>query len=413
LNGCVGVASSPTWEAFVGALSAPVDTSWGSVPDVDGDGVADAVTGLPGTGDAGGAAYVYKGGPQQLASVTTLTPPAGEWSPPDFGRTVAGAGDIDGDGFPEVLVSSNYDVWMFHGGAGGLSTKATLVVPPLPQMPDEWRAYGLAGVGDVDGDGYGDVAVGTINNVMIGGFVTIYRGGAAGLTASPTQLVIGDWTFGNTLAATDVNGDGYADILAAGTQGVYVFEGGPGGPRNTPILIPVTQLQSNGSSVASAGDVNGDGYGDVLSIDQPYGSTAYPEALLYYGSAVGPGTQPVATSALDSNSNGIGTAAGVGDVNGDGYADYVLTGYYNGSNFYLALGGATGPTLVSQTWKVPTGVSGLYTSFVAAGDVNGDGLGDMLIGAWGATQSVVYLGDKTNGLQAMPSQTLDGGSSAL
>jgi hypothetical protein len=411
-NGCVGIASSPTWEVFIGALSAPVDTSWGSVPDVDGDGVADAVTGLPSTADAGGVVYVYKGGPQQLVPVTTIAPPAGEASPPDFGRTVAGAGDIDGDGFPEVLVSSYYDVWMYHGGAGGLSTEATLVLPPLPQMPNEWRVYGLAGVGDVDGDGYGDVAVGTINNVTIGGWVTIYRGGPAGLTASPTQLVIGDWTFGNTLAATDVNGDGYADILAAGTQGVYVFEGGPGGPRNTPILIPVTQLQSNGSSVASAGDVNGDGYGDVLSVDQPFRSSAVPEALLYFGSAVGPGTQPVVTGA-PGNSAAVGTAAGVGDVNGDGYADFVLTGYYYGSTFYLALGGAMGPSLVSQSWKLPTFAGGAYVTFVGAGDVNGDGLDDMLIGAWGASSSVVYLGDKTNGLQAAPSQTLTGGSSPL
>jgi hypothetical protein len=344
--------------------------------------------------------------------VTTLTPPAGEWSPPDFGRTVAGAGDIDGDGFPEVLVSSNYDVWMFHGGAGGLSTEATLVVPPLSQMPVEWRAYGLAGVGDVDGDGYGDVAVGTVSNVMSGGIVTIYRGGAAGLTASPTQLEIGDWTFGNTLAATDVNGDGYADILAAGTQGVYVFEGGPEGPQNTPILIPVTQPQSNGSFVSSAGDVNGDGYGDVLSVTQPYGSSAVPEALLYYGSAVGPGTQPVVTSAL-GNSNGVGTAAGVGDVNGDGYADFALTGYYGESAVYLALGGATGPVVVSQSWTLPMIANGAWVTLVGAGDVNGDGLGDMLVGAWGATASVVYLGDKKNGFQALPAQALPGGSSPL
>jgi FG-GAP-like repeat len=412
-NGCVGVASSPTWEVFVGALSAPVDTSWGSVPDVDGDGVADAVTGLPGTGDAGGAVYVYKGGPQQLAPVTTITPPAGEWSPPDFGRTVAGAGDIDGDGFPEVLVSSNYDVWMFHGGAGGLSTEATLVVPPLSQMPDEWRAYGLAGVGDVDGDGYGDVAVGTINNVMIGGIVTIYRGGPAGLTASPTQLEIGDWTFGNTLAATDVNGDGYADILASGTQGVYVFMGGPGGPQNTPVLIPVLQPQEQGSFVASAGDMNGDGYGDILAVEQPYSSSVYPGALLYYGSAAGPGTQPVVTNTLLGNGGGAGTVAGVGDVNGDGYADFVLTGYYGESAVYLALGGVKGPVLVSQSWTLPMIANGAWVTLVGAGDVNGDGLDDLLVGAWGASASVVYLGDKTNGFQAMLAQTLPGGYSPL
>jgi hypothetical protein len=164
--------------------------------------------------------------------------------------------------------------------------------------------------------------------------------------------------------------------------------------------------------VASAGDVNGDGYGDVLSVDQPFRSTSVPEVLLYFGSAVGPGTQPVVTGVL-GNSDAVGTAAGVGDVNGDGYADFVLTPQYNGTTFYLALGGATGPALVSHSWSLPMVASGEWVAFVGAGDVNGDGLGDMLVGAYGATGTAVYLGDKTNGLQAMPSQILDGGSSAL
>src|SRR5262249_26336144 len=151
----VGVATSATWEVFVGALSAPVDTWWGSVPDFDGDGIADAVTGSPGTGDAGGAVAVYEGSPKQLASVTPLAPPAGEASAPDFGRFLASAGDIDGDGFPEVLVTTYKDVWVVRGGAAGLSTQPTLVVPSSPTQD----VYSAAGVGDVDGDGYGDVAV--------------------------------------------------------------------------------------------------------------------------------------------------------------------------------------------------------------------------------------------------------------
>jgi hypothetical protein len=405
-NGGVGVASSPTWELFVGALSAPVDTWWGSVPDFDGDGIADALTGTAGIGDAG-AVYVYEGGPMQLSAVTTLAPPS-SGTPDYYGQFLASAGDIDGDGFPEVLVNTSYEVFMYRGGAMGLSTQATLVTPSAANQ----RTESASGVGDVDGDGYGDVAVAVYINPMFGGVITIYRGSATGLSASPTQLSIGDWGFGDSLAATDVNGDGYGDFVTAGTEGLYVFEGGPGGPRTTPVIIPFALYASQGYFVSSAGDVNGDGYGDVLSIETSNQSSIGSEALLYFGSAAGPGTQPQVFTSLGGDSNsGVGVAVGVGDVNGDGYADCAMMGEYSANGIYLALGGASGPTMVSHAWPFPT-MSGSPTSFAAAGDVNGDRVDDMLVGGLG-NASYVYLGDRTNDLQMMPSQTLMGGGSPL
>jgi hypothetical protein len=407
-NGAVGVTSSATWEVFVGALSAPVDTWWGSVPDFDGDGIADAVTGSPGTGDAGGAVEVYAGSPKQLASVTTLAPPAGEASPPDFGRLLAGAGDIDGDGFPEVLVYTTKDVWMVRGGAAGLSTQPTLVVPSASNQ----YVYSAAGVGDVNGDGYGDVAVAAYLTTTYEAIITIYRGSATGLSASPNQLAIFDWGFGSSLATTDVNGDGFSDIVTAGSYGVYVFEGAPGGPRNTPSLIPYAVPANYGYAVSSAGDVNGDGYGDVLSVESPHDQSPFSQALLFFGSAAGPGTQPFVTSALPANGSDVGAAAGVGDVNGDGYADFALVAMNDQSSIYLALGGAAGPTLVSHAWQLP--VTPTYSVTLAgAGDVNGDGLDDVLVGNQGPGASYVYFGDGTLDLQKSPSQTIAGGSSPL
>jgi hypothetical protein len=404
-NGGVGVASSPTWEMFVGALSAPVDTSWGSVPDFDSDGIADAVTGSPNTSDAG-ALSVYEGSPMQLTAVTTLGPPSGEASPRWFGQFLASAGDIDGDGFPEVLVTSGYDdVWMYRGGAMGLSTQAMLLIPSAANQ----NVFGASGVGDLDGDGYGDVAVAVYLNPSLGASITIYRGSATGLTASPNQLSSADWGFGRSFAPTDVNGDGYGDFVTAGYEGLYVFEGGPGGVRKTPVVIPFAQYASNGYFVSSAGDVNGDGYGDVVTVET-IGHGSDSEALLYFGSAAGPRTQPLVTTDLGNN-NGVGAAAGVGDINGDGYADYAMMGQYSPSGIYLALGGASGPSLVSNSWPLPTSASTI--AFAAPGDVNGDGVDDVLVGDLGHDATYVYLGDRTKDLQMMPSQTLTGGGSPL
>jgi hypothetical protein len=407
-NGGVGVASSATWELFVGALSAPVDTWWGSIPDFDGDGLADAVTGSPSSVDAGGAVAVYEGSPKQLASVTTLAPPAGEAAPPEFGQSLASAGDVDGDGFPELLVTTYEDVWMFRGGAAGLSTQPTSVVPSTTTQ----NVYTAAGVGDVDGDGYGDVAVAAYSTKTFITTITIYRGSATGLSASPAQLSIFDWGFGRSLATTDVNGDGYSDVVTAGSYGVYVFEGAPGGPRNTPHLVPYADPANYGYAVSSAGDVNGDGYGDLVSVESPLHQSPFSQALLFFGSAAGPGTQPLVWTGLLTNDSGVGAADGVGDINGDGYADIALLAANDSSKFCLALGGAAGPTLVTHAWPLPVTPSYAVT-LAGAGDVNGDGLADVLVGNQGSGATYVYLGDGTVDLQTSPSQTIAGGSSPL
>jgi hypothetical protein len=117
-------------------------------------------------------------------------------------------------------------------------------------------------------------------------------------------------------------------------------------------------------------------------------------------------------SSLGPYNEGVGVVGGVGDVNGDGYADYAMVAEYSANGIYLAIGGALGPVLVSHAWPLPT-MSSAPTSFAAAGDVNGDGVDDMLVGGLGPNASYVYLGDRTNDLPMMPSQTLMGGGSPL
>jgi hypothetical protein len=143
----------------------------------------------------------------------------------------------------------------------------------------------------------------------------------------------------------DVNGDGYADlIVGASSQDnpetnegqAYVFFGSATGPSLTPDVTldnPLDQAHGSfGFSVASAGDVNGDGYADLIvgasSQDNP--ETNEGQAYVYFGSATGPSVTPDVTldNPLDQANGYFGrSVASAGDVNGDGYADLIVGAY--------------------------------------------------------------------------------------
>jgi hypothetical protein len=162
-----------------------------------------------------------------------------------------------------------------------------LLTGPSPTLTGEAFSsfgYAVATAGDVNGDGYSDVIVGapTINTDT--GRAYVFLGDAAGLATTPATTLIGEGTqnwFGWSVAtAGDVNGDGYADVVvgahryASYTGRAYTYLGGPGGVGT----VAATTLTGEGTgdqfawSVATAGDVNGDGYSDVVIGADAYGS---------------------------------------------------------------------------------------------------------------------------------------------
>jgi hypothetical protein len=435
VDGIAGAAVSPVWEFFVGARSAAVDTSWGTVADVNGDGFADALIGDPGAIVDGtpfaGEVSVYLGGAAGLSSTpTTLQAPfAGSF--PELGTSVASAGDVNGDGFADVIAGapeasgeSPGAAYLYLGGPAGVSATPTKIPAPANEASFGWS---VSSAGDVNGDGYADVAV-----LALQRNVYVYLGGSSGLSPTPTA-VGGSQSSSASAGACDVNGDGFGDLVlgspgSTGSGGVAetgsasVYLGGTSGLPQTPIALfgPATPYEWLGYTVACAGDVNGDGYAD-LAIGAP------GEAPAVYVFLGGPGGPSQSQPALNNPSttlygltspveyNFAGSLGAAGDVNGDGYDDLLVGAPGNAGNegaAFLYLGGAGG--LSSTPVALPPGANtGYFGRFLAGGgDLNGDKFDDVLVSAPLANTIVVFLGS-SGGLSPAPPLTSESGPAAL
>ena len=177
-----GTTPSATWEMTVGARSAPIVASWGTTPDVNGDGFADVLVGAVGGGygDAG-RAYVYlggQGGPAQSPATILTGDAPGRY----FGGSVASAGDVNGDGFADVVIGSvgasggSGQMYLHLGGATGLASSPATTITGNDGFTSNFGGS-VASAGDVNGDGYADVVVGAYS-AAAGGRAYLFLGGA-------------------------------------------------------------------------------------------------------------------------------------------------------------------------------------------------------------------------------------------
>jgi hypothetical protein len=157
----------------------------------------------------------------------------------------------------------------------------------------------LASAGDVDGDGFADMIFGAPSDgddYIVTGGAFLYFGGAGGLTKSavplPRPTADTGTQFGVLVAgAGDVDGDGHADLLAATEVGSYLYFGSPGGPSKLPLalMIPGGANNSGGEgALAGGGDIDGDGFAEVL-VGSPWANGNLGNAFVYMGGSKGPG----------------------------------------------------------------------------------------------------------------------------
>ncbi len=367
----------------------------------------------------------------------------GEDADDNSGISVAGAGDVNGDGYDDVLIGAYLDddggndagqTYLILGNATGWAMDIDLSnvdASFIGEDGGDWSGRSVAGVGDVNGDGYDDILIGAWGDDDGGsgaGQTYLILGKASGW-AMDADLANADASFigedasdrsGYSVAgADDVNGDGYDDILI----GAYYDEDGGTYAGQTYLILGKatgwvmdTSLSNadasfigedaddrSGYSVASAGDVNGDGYDDILIgayYDEEGGSGA-GQTYLILGNATGWAMDIDLANAdasfigEDANGESGRSVAGAGDVNGDGYDDILIGAYYDdegamrAGQTFLILGKATG-------WAMDIDLANADASFISdmindysgwsvagADDVNGDGYDDILIGAYG------------------------------
>ncbi|MEN0067313.1 MAG: integrin alpha [Myxococcota bacterium] len=379
-------ASDPVFDldrvdvTFVGEdLGDGAGSSVANAGDVNGDGIDDLLVAAPFRSSSTGAAYLVYGGPTLTGSVD-LSDAAARFVGAATGDrlgNVAGAGDFDGDGFDDILLSAQDSdaggdgsgaAYVVYGG-GFLTGTLNLVNADLEivgeNAGDEVQAVSSAG--DVNGDGIDDLLVGANRNDEGGGDA----GAAYVIFGSPTRRT------------------GSLDLADADVK-----------------LVGQSTFDRAGSSVAGVGDVDADGFDDILvgAPSTDFGNGGTGTAYLIYGSAALTG----AINLFASDTKLVGEAAGddagrilagAGDVNGDGFADILIhargndEGGSEASAAYLIHGPvATGTLDLADADVKIIGDETIFGGGILAGggDFDGDGLDDFMAG-FGPQDARLYL----------------------
>ena len=376
--------------------------------DVNSDGHADVIVGQPGGNSprmkGAGRAYVFSGATGEVIYVFN-----GDSTGDQFGYSVSGAGDFNGDGWDDLVVGAPYHgglsstgkVYVFSGETGD-----TICTLPA-QEGDRWFGYSVSGAGDVDGQGRPDIVVGDpwVWDLIIGK-AYVFSGETQQLLCTVTGEFLGDFFGSSVCGAGDANDDGKADFIVGapatgwsnkpGKAYVYTYDG------DTCELLRCfvgEQLASDfGFSVSSAGDVSADGYDDQI-IGAPsvkIGDMDYAGRAYVFSGRTG---DTLCVFSGDSALEQLGySVSGAGDVDAkkDGRADLIVgtLGLIAADLAYLFSGAAcTAASCDTICVFAPHNLLWPGVSVSGAGDVNLDGKDDVIIGApWADTGGIPGVG---------------------
>ncbi|WP_233202433.1 Ig-like domain-containing protein [Limnohabitans sp. JirII-31] len=461
-----------------------------SAGDVNGDGLADLIVGArqsdPAAGADAGRSYVVFGKTDNTAINLSAVAAGtggfvinGQCASDQSGYSVSNAGDVNGDGLADLIVGACLSDPATGTDAGrsyvvfGKTDSAAINLSAIAagiggfvmngQAASDQSGLSLSAAGDVNGDGLADLIVGARlsdpaagldagRSYVVFGKTTTTAIDLSAVAAGTGGFVINGQCAGENIgnavsAAGDVNGDGLADVIVGASQsdpaaGVdagrsYVVYGktnttgidlsavaaGTGGF----VINGQCAADISGCAVSAAGDVNGDGLADLIvgarNADPAAGADAGRSYVVFGktdSTVINLSTVAAGTGGFVINGQCAGEYSGysvsnAGDVNGDGLADLIIgaTAWSPFSGRGYVVFGKTGTTAVDLL-AVATGVGGFVingqcamdqvgVSVSAAGDVNGDGLADLIVGASG--------GDPAGGTDAGRSYVIFGSTS--
>jgi len=320
----------------------------------------------------------------------------GDVSGDKLGTVVSDAGDVNGDGHSDLVVGVKASVNGTLSGTARVYNGVTgAILYDFHGDSAIDHAYAVSGAGDVNADGYDDIVVGAYqddNTFTDSGSAKVYSGANGAVLYTFNGAAANDFLGYSVSGAGDVNADGYDEIVVGAYQHdtggansgrVYVYSGVDGSTLHT---VDGSLYDEFGRFVSDAGDVNGDGYADFAasSVKDDTGGPDKGATKVYSGADgsllhtfIGDGCSNQYCYPLDS----------AGDVNGDGYDDLIVGSWLHDSDGFSNNGrawvysGLDGAVL----HRFDGDKAGDYLGFSVdgAGDVNGDGYDDLIIGAYG------------------------------
>jgi hypothetical protein len=358
-------------------------------------------------------------------------------------------GDINGDGYDDILIGNSTDdeggtnsgqTYLFFGSENGFSKDMKFSDANASFIGENaWDLSGkaVANAGDINNDGYGDFLVSAENNTD-NGKIYLFFGNTTDIWSMGMSLSKANVSFVGTtnenikymIGAGDVNNDTYDDILInahdiIGNSIVYLFFGNSS--ENLPSEINCSNANASitssvsafGAVMAEAGDVNNDDYGDFL-IGQKDMLGVSGVSYLFFGNASNEWSMGLSDSDANVSITGergrdmSGNAvSGVGDVNADGYDDFIIASYNNSEGgfesifgmlytgagqVYLFFGNETGNWQNSMSCGEANasiiGLSGDWFGYSTTntGDINADGYSDFAVGAYYYNETGIFSG---------------------
>ena len=414
------------------------------------------------------------------------------------GNSVSSAGDINGDGFDDLIIGASYadpngsfsgQSYVVFGKSGGFSSSLNL------STLNGTNGFALNGIngrdisgnsvssaGDINGDGFDDLIIGargaSPNGISSSGQSYVVFGKSSGFSASLNLSTLNgtngfainginsrDYSGFSVSSAGDVNGDGFDDLIIgafgaspngfSSGQSYVVFGKSSGfGARlnlstlngtNGFIINGINSVDESGFSVSSAGDINGDGFDDLIigaRYASPNGISGSGQSYVVFGKSSGfgarlnlstlNGTNGFALNGINSRDESGFSVSSAGDINGDGFDDLIIgtldaspNGISSSGQSYVVFGKSSGfsASLNLSTLNGTNGfaINGINSrdysgsSVSSAGDVNGDGFDDLIIGALDASpngfrsgQSYVVFGKSSGFSSSLNLSTLNG-----